>query len=88
MVRKERKMERRVIIDTKPKENKDNIVFIQYTGKNSLCDLVKVAQRMAPDKIIINDSLSYPPYELNTAKRYIKSMIQNDVYKESFYIFR
>ena len=79
-------MERRVIISAKKRENKGDIVYIHYTGEHSLLKLIRVAQRMAPTKIVIQNPVDFPEYEVKKAMEYVEGM--KGICPQNFFCFR
>lgn len=79
-------MKRRVIITIQKKENKDNIVYLNYNGDHPLLELIRTAQRMAPDKIIIQNPDQFPKYKIQQAIKYTERL--KDICPKHFFCFR
>ncbi len=79
-------MNRRIIITTQKKESKDNIVYLNYNKEHSLLELIRTAQRMSPDKIIIQNPDNFPTYEIQQAIKYTEKL--KDICPKHFFCFR
>ena len=80
------KDDRRVVtigMDPEP-ENKDpNNVYIQFNGDYSITELIKVALRMRPDRIVVNDADKYPDFL--SAYVFVRDMIIKNVFRPEFF---